>query len=976
MRASRGLLPVMVMAAYAVLGLVEPGYAGPNLVANGDLEQPVQAAPSRVGRSGREVYFEFTGEKNFGRVVLQTDSVASARQLASEFRVGYTFLTGAGGRTWCLVIDGRKVKGNLRYEASIWFDLVGRIRPHGQYIYSVVPIRVGRDGKIPAMELIAPAIWVDGKLVGARVSLAGSGSSSIQQVRNQSLRGVVRMPDFRLQSGGQWLVLKLPSGFKEALYLDAVSLREIEDADLAGKSVRMPTPRRYVRIEDPLERRIASALSGAATFLKSQQNPQGYWPAGDLNVNVAHTATVLTALANQGEDLTTKEMRRAMDWLGSQDLDNASAVGARAARLVFMARYGLPKYRRTVADDLLWLEEAQFDDGGWGPQSAKMTDDPGVHSRNAFSLLVGIGLREAYYAGRSVSRRTWINAAKYWTDAQTRDGGFRATLSSYGGLGEATTTHMTGAGVAGMMLTLDMAFAAGSRRCNQYLSKRSQVFGLDHAFEWLDVNYDEYLMQFGDIAGSEANPFMGMTMMQYMLEFAGVTHFHNKDVFRTECSRVLDAFDADTGMFNNSPMTTANMLESLSNGAAPVVVQRIIVSGPRGAEYSRDADHLVQYMRRRANRPVNWRSTSISTAVRDLVRVPVLYVNVMGAMDWSDAQWKKIRDYCFGGGVVLFNISQNAPDERQHVLDGLRQAFGEYTPHALAADDPVLSIEHKITNLGPVQVVGNGFKNFVYLPGDDWSCRLNLYQTKEHPEVFQFADNLLQYTLDHTPPRSNFALSTWQEPTSAVARVVVARMEVGSSVPAYPDLIETVNRTLLAEYRLKVVDAATEPEDSSERPALLWIGVTGSNPLTSGEQAAIKQAIDENTFVFADVIGGDESAQEAFGAQLHRVDPAIEIRRLLASHPILSGRVEETQGYDVRQVHLRPALAKQFEKLPRAKMYLLERNGREVGVLSAYDISSGQGYVMFPNCRGVMPEASRHIAANVVLYAMQRRLGL
>lgn len=977
---------LLIGAATALWSVANVAIGGPNLVANGDLEQPVMLATGRVSASGREVYFEFSGDANFGRVVLKADSVAEARQLASEFRVGYVFGESTGGRTWGLALSGKEVKGSTNYDVSIWFDLVGRIRAGAEYTYSVVPVPFGENGKIPALEMIAPAVWVDGELVGAQVSLSGF-DGQVTQFGNPGGEGVVKMPDFDVQTGGQWLVLNLPRGYKEEFFLDAVSLREIDEALLDRASVRMPSPRRYVRIEDPLERRIASALSGSAKFLKGQQNEEGFWAVGDKNLNISHTATALIGLANQGEDLKSRDMRRAISWLARENWDDDAQQGsqargsseqeqsvlARAARLSFLARYGLPEYRQTVAEDMLWLEDAQFDDGGWGEVSAAMTEDRSAHSTNEISLIVGVALREAHYAGKEISRRTWINAAKYWTDAQARDGGFRASLSSYGGLGEATTTHMTGAGIAGLLLTLDMAFSAGSDRCDQFLTKRSQISGLDQAMEWMDVNYDDFIMQIGSLTGADTT-FSGMTIMQNMLEVAGVGRFNDKDVFRTECERVLNAY-SDAGVFAGSPVITANMLESLSKGAAPVVVQRVIVGGPRGAEYSRDADHLVQYMRRERGKPLNWRTTTIDRPVRELVRVPILYINVQGELDWGADKWQKIRNYCFGGGAVILNVSGAAEAQRPAVVEGLRQAMPEYTLKPLAKDDAVLSTQHKIADPGGVQVLGNGFKNFVFLPDDDWSCRMNLYQLEDHPETFQFVDNLLYYTLDYSAPPSNFAISTWEEPTASIAEVVVSRMEVGSDVPAYPDLLKTLNRSMLAGYRLKVTDAGADSSQSRMDAALLWMSATGTSPLTEGEKQAIKSYIDGGGFLFADVIGGNESAGEALRSQIQSMDPTIEIRRLLANHPIISGRVEETQGYDVRVVKLRHVLAKEFEKLPRAKMYLLERGGEEIGVLSEYDIASGQGYVFFPHCRGVMPEESRRIATNVILYAMQRKLG-
>ena len=43
--------------------------AAPNLVRNGELDFPPEAAPARVSDTGNEAIFEFQGEKRFGRVV-------------------------------------------------------------------------------------------------------------------------------------------------------------------------------------------------------------------------------------------------------------------------------------------------------------------------------------------------------------------------------------------------------------------------------------------------------------------------------------------------------------------------------------------------------------------------------------------------------------------------------------------------------------------------------------------------------------------------------------------------------------------------------------------------------------------------------------------------------------------------------------------------------------------------------------------
>ena len=60
-----------------------------------------------------------------------------------------------------------------------------------------------------------------------------------------------------------------------------------------------------------------------------------------------------------------------------------------------------------------------------------------------------------------------------------------------------------------------------------------------------------------------------------------------------------------------------------------------------------------------------------------------------------------------------------------------------------------------------------------------------------------------------------------------------------------------------------------------------------------------------------------------------------------------------------------------MEKLPRADLYVIELDGREVGAFCTYDVASGVGYNQYSACRGLLPRSSRQLAVNVVLHAME-----
>ena len=96
------------------------------------------------------------------------------------------------------------------------------------------------------------------------------------------------------------------------------------------------------------------------------------------------------------------------------------------------------------------------------------------------------------------------------------------------------------------------------------------------------------------------------------------------------------------------------------------------------------------------------------------------------------------------------------------------------------------------------------------------------------------------------------------------------------------------------------------------------------------------------------------------------------MRKLYTSHPIFTGQIEGTQGYDVRRSRISRTLREEVDDTTgRCDLYALELDGREVGVLSQYDLSGGTTFLRYPGRRGPEPRAAREMAVNMVLHAMQ-----
>ncbi len=957
---------VLILTAVFVLGLSpfaeHNAIATPNLVANGDLEQPPGRAESRVGPTGNVAIFEFPGERSFGRVVAWGHEAGP--RLAEELAVGYGQQP---GRSRVLYVDAKNVKFNGDYNISIWFDLKGQIRPNREYAYSV---KIMPTGKTPDVELtmVAPAIWADGQLQGATVNLKWD--EEIESYDDLARQGTVKTPNFKHQTGGQFLVLKLPENYKGQLALISVSFREIDQALLNGEKPIMPTPTRYILVDDILEEQIASVFSKTTQVLKLTQHPQaGIWQGGSTEDSVSLTARNLQLLASRGEDLNSKVMQEGIEWLVKQELAETSAI---SDRMFFLSQYQPVEHRQTIAADLLKLVDAQFDDGGWAERvDIDRTEDRSVRPDNLSTLSAIMGLQEAYYAGVKADLKVWRKAAAYWRDAQARDGGYRAKMDKYGGLGEATTVHNTALGLCGLLITLDMAYAADARTCNQYLASSAHLESMESALDWLENYYDEYFKMLPDL-NSDINPFLNAGAMQVLYEQSGITEFKNKNVFRTEAERIIPYYDENSGLFGGSVQLSSYAMDLLSMGSRPTAFQRTLIGGNPEHIFARDGYHLARYLRTQRLDSVNWRAVDLDRPIAELVTVPIFYINVVGNTEDNNKQWNKLRDYCFGGGVVVINIAEDAESERAAIIKKLEEVFPEYPLQDLAKDDSILKIKHELTVPKGMKVIGNGLKNFVFIPQDDWSCRLNNYQIEEHKDTFEFFDNLLAYTLDSEKPRPNFLPSTWDTGAAAVMDFEATQMNVGRKTAPFPHMLEILDRTMRSECRLEVKDVSKESAPKNEK--LLWLSCCGPEPITDEQLKRVRDKVEAGTFLFAEVLTGNTDWAETFRSDLLKLGDDVRIRRLLANHPILTGKVYETYGYDLRITPVRKALRDVYEKLPRLEMYVIEKGDKEIGVFTVHDVGSGLGYVMYPECRGAMPDASRKLAINVVLYSMQHAL--
>ena len=961
-------------AAFLLLAATAP--AGPNLMAIGDYEDlPLRRAEGRESFTGKEIVYAFHEPGfDFGRIVVRSNQRFS--QLKENLFVGFS---GSG-----LIVDTRGPSGGNASdidELEFWLRIHGRIRPGRSYEWDVLAAAGNDviDGGVPA---IIPTLWADGASIGVEVTIRTPEPSDEDKIqRNVLPHGIVTVPSFQRQTGGAWVVIR-PRSFGNFFLLRRFSFREIETKEsLAASAGEMPIPVRYIPIRDVVEDEIANTLQRGVDALKRARTADERWNVESLEESVRLTALAAAAIGEV--DIADEAVPKALDWLAAQSAVDNEPWGSQtvAARLYALSRFGkLDKHRATIARDIQFLVNAQYkDNGGWSPVSPDVNAAATtvVQTDNDSSFTVMAALREARFAGQDMDARIWKDAGKYWSRAVRYDGGFGRVGERLGATSFISTLGYTALGATALIGTLDMAAQFKAANCQTYTGNREQLRQIAAALKWLDEHYaDEYFE-----SSAVEDPYLEPIALQRLGEVSGISVLRGRDHFTESARKLLAHFDESRGLFGirgekdqwteqPSLLRTARAIAALGAGAAPTIVQRMIVGDDeetRG-EIRSDAAHVVRYLSLKRGRPFHWRRAPQDRDVRFLAEVPILILTVLGRFDWAQEQWDKIREYCLAGGTVVVDIAKDQEDRRDEILSRLRSLFPEYTLRELPSDAPVFTLETKLDPPPPLLALGNGFREFLFLPKESWSCEWHLYSDRSRRTGFDFMNNLLSYVTDGSPPRSWLARSTYALASVPTHSMKAMHLQVGSDVPAYPNLLETMDRLLQANYRLRV-ERVTDPKDAQ----LLWMTVAGGQSISPAQWDALKTTLNEGRFVLVDVVSGSQEWNEAIRGQLRSL-PELSLDPLRRSHSIFTGEIPGTQGFDCAQVAFRKALQTPWATSGRCDLSEIRWNNAPVGVFSAYDLSSGVVHHIFPNCRGVMPPHARELAMNLFLTAYQQSM--
>ncbi|MFN7811767.1 MAG: prenyltransferase/squalene oxidase repeat-containing protein, partial [Planctomycetia bacterium] len=369
---------------------------------------------------------------------------------------------------------------------------------------------------------------------------------------------------------------------------------------------------------------IQRSIDKARDWLLKQQKADGSWPSARMPFPVGTTALTMLALANAGVDADNLNMRRALQWLRTQEPKDTYSV---ALQTMVLAMLAPDADRKIIQRNAEWLERMQIrspnrqqgNDGAWHYGDRGGAGDP---SNSQFALLA---LHEASRAGIRVRDETWKQAQQYWADLANADGswGYMA--------GQPGTGSMTCAGISSLWITTEHVGLPDARAQQESVSccgGGSSPKLIERGLDWLGKRFS---VRQNPGVGGGGWLFYYIYGMERVGRFTARRFIGEHDWYLEGAGMLVETQDDLTGRFvapgvEEPLVATSFALLFLAKGRRPVIVAKS--RHEPAADWNRhghDIAHLVEYVegRWRKDYPagLSWHVVdSPSASVADLLQ--------------------------------------------------------------------------------------------------------------------------------------------------------------------------------------------------------------------------------------------------------------------------------------------------------------------------------------------------------------------
>jgi len=732
-----------------------------------------------------------------------------------------------------------------------------------------------------------------------------------------------------------------------------------------------------VKVADPAD--IQSAIDKAKAYLYAKQTPEGNWE------NVQHppktykgssvnsgqwgsqTAIATYALLASGENPQDPRLVKAIEFLETADLQGTYAVCMRAQVWAFLPPE--PALRPLVRRDAMWLLAAMKHAGKSAGFYEAVANPRSLEYDHRMSQYGVLGMRACVQAGYEASDDYWRAVQLAWRRDQLPDGSWNyAPLHTTKPNDLKPWASMTAAGMACLLVTQDQ-LTSESAECrgnavNPYLDK---------ATDWMDQH----------LKGAIDNP-QALFDLERIGDSSGRKYYGTDDWYQMGAKMLLGNQQPD-GSFQLGPKVsmedTCFGLLFLAWGRAPVLMNKLDYSDDEHPnvpwnERPRDLAHLTAWVAKEAElgKFLNWQFVNLDAPVDELHDAPVIYIAGNQALELSEEEEAKLREFVEQGGMLLFN----ADCDNDKFTDSVKKLGARLFPipgefRDLPADHPIYKAEQfpAADWKEPPKLLGltNGVRELMLLvPSGDVSHAWETSATSTHASSFELAADIFLYAVDkqHLHEKGDTFILKPDKAIKPDRTIKVARLEVGDTWDPEPGGWRRLAVVMHNLDHVKLEIQSVKPGEGN-LSAFKIAHLTGTAKPRLSEQAGeeLKKFVENGGTLIIDAAGGSPQFAAGVEPMLSAMFPGEELKTLPPDHLLytsIDGPLEKTgfRQYALRHLQLE-------SRAPQIKGIDV---GKRVGVFySALDLTGGLVGEPVDGVLGYDPETATALMERMVLYA-------
>ncbi len=669
--------------------------------------------------------------------------------------------------------------------------------------------------------------------------------------------------------------------------------------------------------------------------------------------NVGDDALTVLALLHAGVPADNPQLARRIRAIVAQ----ASSIGddytgTYCAGIVNMMLAELhdPDYDYTVGIIARQLLRLQQRNGSWGD-----------NSRTQFALL---GLKAARDLGVKVPTEAFHRAQMFVETGQSDAGGWGYYPHSPPGY-----NAMTAAGLSSLYIVTEDARKScpvcGALDKDYRLRAGLDFLGTKLNLEKPRASYHYYYL--------------------YSLERVGVLlgqrYIGGQDWYAKGAEFLLSRQNGST--WTDEDHATEFALLFLAKGRTPAVINKLNYGDDWNPD-PYDATEVAAQAGRDLKTLMSAQVLTTDAKQEDLNSAPILYLQGRKAFEFTPAFRTKLKSFVDQGGFIVASACCGGLEGFDASFRAEMKALFPDSPlEPLADSHEIFSIHHAIEKPKSFNLLGINVSCHVavfYAPHDlccAWSgCQgcLDIFSRKG--QARELGVNLIAYALTFTQLKTRLPSTVAAkkardatEQTPARGALVIGQIVHDGDWNPDPRAIANLAVTLKEQTGMKgdvgrraVVLGET---DLSDFPILY---LTGHRKflLTPSAEAALRAYLDNGGFLFCDACCGRAEFDASLRALCDRLCPHEPLKRIVATHPILS------EPYAITSVEYKPAVASLFPNVHNAPYLegIADKEGRLKLVYSRFNLGCElQGHAC-ESCLGVRGKDAYRIAVNTVLYAL------